>query len=189
MFFLKELWLPMLLSAALCSIISGLAWSVMPHHRFAWKRLPTEPDVLDALRKDPPPPGLYAFPFYTATRELDRADVKRAFEKGPVGFLAIANRRRPNPPAMMLATVLYFAVTSIGIGYIAWLAAPGTKLGVPAMQTARIVFSVALLTYAASSLPDSIWFGRPWRAFFAQLLDAALLAAATASLFATLWPS
>lgn len=188
MFFLKELWLPMLLSAALCSIISVLAWTVMPHHRFAWKRLPTEPDVLDALRKDLPPPGLYAFP-YAANRELDRADVKVAFEKGPVGFLAIANRRRPNQPAMMLATVLYFSVTSVAIGYIAWLAAPGSKLGVPTIQTARIVFSVALLTYAASSLPDSIWFGRPWRAFFAQLLDATLHAAATAFLFATLWPS
>jgi len=187
MFFLKELWVPIALSALACFILSALAWTVAPHHQGEWKRLPTEPDVLDALRKDLPKPGLYAFPF-AMRNEMERADVKVAFERGPVGYIAIANRRRPSMPRMLAAMALYFAVISTVVGYVAWEASPFPKLGAPPMHIARITFLFSLFAYAAAALPDSVWFGRPWRAFFGQLVDALLYAMATAALFAMLWP-
>lgn len=185
--FLKELWIPIVLSTILCLIISWLAWMVLPHHRTEWKRLPTEPDVLDALRKVPPPPGSYAFPF-ASRHEMDRADVNLAFERGPVGFLTIADRNRPLVPKMVAQTALYFLVVSCIVGGVAWLAAPDSKFGAPASDIAPVIFLVALLAYASASVPDSVWFGRSWRAFRAQLLDATACAAATAALFTWLWP-
>lgn len=185
--FLRELWLPIVLSTLLCLAISWLAWMVLPHHRAEYMRLPTEPDVLDALRKNPPAPGSYAFPFANRN-EMERADVKLAFERGPVGFITIAARNRPLVPKMVVQAALYFLVVSCVVGGVAWLAAPAPKFGAPASEVATVTFVVALLAYAAASVPDSVWFGRSWRAFLAQLLDATACAAATAALFAWLWP-
>lgn len=185
--FLTELWIPIVLATLLCLGIFWLAWMVLPHHRAEWKRLPTEPDVLDALRKVPPPPGSYAFPFANR-HEMERADVKLAFERGPVGFLTIAARNRPPVPKMVAQTTLYFLVVSGIAGGVAWLAAPAPKFGAPPAEIASVTFLVALLAYASASVPDSVWFGRSWRAFLAQLLDATACAAATAALFTWLWP-
>lgn len=184
---LRELWLPIVLSALSCLAISWLAWMVLPHHRAEFMRLPTEPDVLDALRKVPPPPGSYRFPFANR-REMDRADVKLAFERGPVGFLTIANRNRPPVLRMVLQAGLHFLVVSCAVGGVAWLAAPAPRFGASANVIATVSFVVALLAYAAASVPDSVWFGRSWRAFLAQLFDATTCAAATAALFTWLWP-
>ena len=185
--FLRELWLPIVLSTLLCLAISWLAWTVLPHHRAEFMRLPTEPDVLDALRKEPPPPGSYRFPFANR-REMDRADVKVAFERGPVGFITIAGRHRPPVPTLVMQAALYFLVVSCAVGGVAWLAAPAHKFGAPATVIAPVTFVVTLLAYAAASVPDSVWLGRSWRAYLAQLLDATACAAATAALFTWLWP-
>ncbi len=186
-FFLKELWGPIVLSAIACSIIALLAWPVLSHHHAEWKRLPTEPDVLDALRKDPPPPGLYRFP-YAMNHEMERADVKLAFARGPVGFITIADRHRPSIPKMVAGMGGYFLSISFVVGYVAWAAAPTPKLGAPQTLVAQITFTVALLAYAAAGIPECVWRGRPWKAWLAQLLDAAMSAAATAFIFAKLWP-
>ncbi|MBI3569215.1 MAG: hypothetical protein HY084_13535 [Gemmatimonadetes bacterium] len=185
--FLRELWVPILLAGVLCFIVSTLAWMVFTHHRSEWHRLPTESDVLEALRKDMPPPGLYAFPF-AMRGEAERADVKAAYERGPVGYLTIANRHRPNVPGMATAMLAYFIVVSFCIGYVAWAAAPAPKFGAPEIHTARITWTVALLAYAASSFADSVWFARPWRAYVAQFIDAALYATVTAAVFVEFWP-
>lgn len=183
--FLSELWMPILLSSGMCFVWASLMWVVLPYHRSEWKRLPTETDVLEAMRKSLPPPGLYSFPFARGG-ERDRPDVRVALEKGPVGFVAITHPGRVNMVKMMVQSVIFYAVVSTLVAYVAWHA--GLKLGAPYLSVFRIVGTAATMAYVLGSIPESIWFGRPWRSWALQFWDGLGFGLLTAGTFGWLWP-
>lgn len=185
--FLSELWMPILVSGGICFVWSAVAWIALPHHKHEWRRLSTEPDVLSALRKDPPSPGLYTFP-YAMHADLNRADIRTALEKGPVGFITVGRNGVPNMGKMMGQSVLFYLVTSTLAAYVAWHAAPGSKLGVPYLTTFRIVGTVATMAYGLGTIPESIWFARPWKSWGYQMVDGTVMGLLTAGVFGWLWP-
>ena len=185
--FLTDLWMPILVSAAICFVWAAIAWMALPHHKTEWKRLPSEPDVLDALRKSMPPPGLYAFPFARGA-DMNRPDIKTAMEKGPVGFVTIGPSGAMNMGKMMAQSVVFYLVTSTLAAYVAWHAAPGSHLGVPYLTTFRIVGTVATMAYVLGTVPESIWFARPWKSWAYTLFDGTVMGLMTAGSFGWLWP-
>lgn len=185
--FLYELWMPILLSGACCFAWSSIAWAVLPFHRREWRRLATEPDMLDALRKDPPSPGLYAFPF-TMGADLNRADTRAALERGPVGFVTIGRNGARRMGPMLLQSTLFYLVVSTLAAYVAWNAAPGSKLGVSYLATFRIVGTVAMMGYVLGTIPESIWFARPWKSWVYQAIDGVMMGLLTAGTFGWMWP-
>jgi len=52
----------------------------------------------------------------------------------------------------------------------------------------RITGTVAWLAYGAATVPDAIWFGRPWSAIGKNLFDALMYGLLTAGFFGWLWP-
>lgn len=52
----------------------------------------------------------------------------------------------------------------------------------------RITGTVAWLAYGAATVPDAIWFGRPWSAIGKNLFDALMYGLLTAGVFGWLWP-
>ncbi len=183
--FLQELWLPIVVSAVACFAVSALAWTVLPHHRGEWRRLPTEAVVLEALRQHAPHPGLYAVP-YTMGADLNRADLKLALEKGPVGFLTIRENGAPKRALMYLQTLVFFTATSTLCGFVAWHA--GLRYGAPPRLVFEIVGAVAAMTHTLGSVQESVWFGRPWKSWFKQLTDGLVFAVITAGVFSWMWP-
>jgi hypothetical protein len=45
-----------------------------------------------------------------------------------------------------------------------------------------------MMSYILGTVPDSIWFGRPWRTFRLQVLDGVVYGLFTAGVFGWLWP-
>jgi len=185
--FVSELWLPIIVSGGICFVWSALAWTMLPHHKSEWRRLSTEPDLIAALRKDPPAPGLYSFPFARGA-DMNRADTRTALENGPVGFITIGRNGVPSMGKMMGQSVLFYLLASTLAAYVAWHAAPGSKLGIPYLSTFRIVGTVATMGYVLGSIPASIWFARPWKSWGYQLFDGAVMGMLTAGVFGWLWP-
>lgn len=183
--FFSELWVPILVSGAFCFVWSAIAWMVLPHHKTEWRRLPSEPDVLDALRNTPAPPGLYAFPFAMGA-DVNRADVKAAMVKGPVGYLTIGRPGVANMGKMMAQSVVFYLVTSTLAAYVAWHA--GLGLGAPYRSVFRIVGTVVTMAYVLGSVPESIWFARPWKSWLYTLGDGVMMGLLTAGVFGWLWP-
>ena len=52
----------------------------------------------------------------------------------------------------------------------------------------RITGTVAWLAYGAATVPDAIWFGRPWSAIGKNIFDALMYGLLTAGVFGWLWP-
>ena len=183
--FVSELWAPILIATALCFVLSALFWTALPYHTKERRRLPTEQRMLDALRHDAPPPGLYAFPFVMGG-DVNRPDIRAALHKGPVGFVTIT----ANGPASMAkrlaqTMVFHLSVTTL-TAYVAW---QSLKLGSAYLDVFRVVGVVTAMTYGLGMTPESIWFGRPWKSWTFTLLDSGFYATVTAGVFGWLWPT
>ncbi len=53
----------------------------------------------------------------------------------------------------------------------------------------RVTGTVAWLAYGTATVPDAIWFGRPWSGIAKGLLDALVFGLLTAGFFGWLWPA
>jgi hypothetical protein len=57
-----------------------------------------------------------------------------------------------------------------------------------ARAAAKLIGAVTFLSYGMGTISESIWMGRPWTSSAKYLLDAALYAVGSASVFFWLWP-
>lgn len=73
---------------------------------------------------------------------------------------------------------------AIFIAYVAWNAIPA---GAEYLHLFRIVGTVTFMTYAFSTMADSIWFARPWRSWLLGAFDALSYAGVMAGVFGWLW--
>jgi hypothetical protein len=183
--FLALLWLPILASAVVVFILSALAWTVMPHHKHEWQPLPNEDAVLAAMRAAQPPPGQYTLPFYADPGERDKPVLREKLLTGPVGFVTIVPAGIASMGPMMGRTFGYNVIVSMLVAYISWHAL-GT--GASYLAVFRIAGAVAAMSYVLATVPESIWFGRPWRSFWLQALDGLVYGLCTGGVFGWLWP-
>ena len=180
------LWLPILLSAAAVWVASMLVWTVLPHHKSDYARLPNEDAARQALAPQEIPPGLYNIPHVASRGDLQNPEVVRRFEEGPVGFITVLPSGVPTMGSkLVLSFVLYLAVGVV----VAYLAGRTLASGTDYLSVFRITGTVAWLAYGVGTVPDAIWFGRPWSSVFKGLLDALVYGLLTAGFFGWLWPA
>ncbi|HEX9563801.1 MAG TPA: hypothetical protein VF981_07510 [Gemmatimonadaceae bacterium] len=184
--FLTQLWMPIVVSAGVVFILSALAWTAMPHHKHEWQPLPNEDAVLNAMRASQPPPGQYTLPFYMDPKERDNPVVRDKLMKGPVGFLTIVPNGIWSMAPMMGKAFVYNLVVSFLVAYVGWHA---LGAGASYLAVFRVVGAVAAMSYVLAVVPESIWFGRPWKTFRLHLLDGTIYGLFTAGVFGWLWPS
>lgn len=182
--FLIELWVPILVAGVATFLVSSLAWTVMPHHRKDWRALPNEDAVLEAIRGSAPPPGQYAVPYFDPKLRDDPA-MKERIARGPNGYFTIIPSGSPAMGPMMAKSLVYNIVVSLLVGYVAWHA---LGAGADYLNVFRIAGATAIMAYLLASVPESIWFGRPWRALGMQAIDAVAYGLVTAGVFGWLWP-
>ena len=180
------LWLPILLSAIAVWVASALVWMVMSHHKSDFRKLPDEDAALQALTPQRLAPGQYSIPYAASPKDFQDPETARKFEEGPVGFFAVLP---PGVPTMgskiMLSFVFYLLIGTV----VAYLASRTLDPGEDYLAVFRVTGTVAWLAYGTATVPDAIWFGRPWSGIVKGLLDALAYGLLTAGFFGWLWPA
>lgn len=181
---IPELWLPILLSAVLVFFAAALMWTVMPHHKKDWVRVPDEEALRAALRNQGIKRGQYAIP-HAAGEEMKSEGFLRRMEEGPVAFLVVAEPGMPAMPKRFAMHILYALIISI---FVAYVAGRTHTADADYLSVFRIVGTVAFLAYAAALIPSAIFFARTWSSVLKEVFDGAVYALITAGVFGKLWP-
>lgn len=183
--FLTQLWLPILVSSVVVFILSAIAWTVMPHHKTDYGQLPNQDAVQQLMRENPPAPGQYSMPWAASMKALEDPAMKEKLAKGPRAFLTVVPNGSPAMGPMMARSFLFYVVVSILVGYVTWHA---LGAGADYLAVFRIAGTTAAMAHTLASVPDSIWFGRPWGTYGKQVADGVVFALFTAGVFGWLWP-
>ena len=180
---IEQLWIPIVLSAVLVFVMSSLIHMVFKWHNSEYHGFANEDEVRRALRASAP--GQYMVPYCTDQKDIKKPEMQQKFVEGPVGMIAL---RKPGPPTMGPMLGQWFAlnlVIAIVAGYLACKTVP---VGASFLAVARVVSLTTFLAYAAGSVTDGIWWGRPWSAVAKELLDAFIYGLVTSAAFGWLWP-
>lgn len=177
-----DLWLPILLAGVATHIASTIAWTVMPHHKPDWKKLPAEDDLLDLLDAKQVAAEQYLFPYCDDMKEMNTPEFKQKMETRCRGMLILW----PAPPNMGKAiglTLAFFLLAAFLIGYLAV-----TAFGGPVedkMDLFAVVFTAGLLVHCLGPFPHAFWFRRK---VAMEIVDGVVYALITAGIFTWLWP-
>jgi len=176
-----ELWLPIVMSGIATHLASTLAWTVLPHHKPEWQKLPAEDGLRDLLDQRQIAAGQYLFPHAHGAEQMASPEYKEKLATRCRGMLVLW-ATPPNMGRAIALTFAYFLVVAFATGYIASVAfAPAAAR----IDVFRLVFTVGLLCHAASPFPAVFWFRQRWAM---NVLDGVAYAVITAGLFAWLWP-
>ena len=182
---LVDLWLPILVSAAAVFVVSSIVHMVLPYHRTDWKEIPSEAEVMDALRRFSIPPGDYMVPRAGSPSAINSPAFKEKRTRGPV---FTATFTRSGPPAMGAQLVKWFlfcAVVSVFSAYVVGRAAgPGTEY----LVVFRFSGTTAFIAYTVSHWADTIWYGRSVTTTIKNTFDGLVYGCVTAAVFGALWP-
>lgn len=180
------LWIPILVAAVIVFLVSSLIQKVFTYHRSDFRKLSSEAEVMDDLRKRNIPAGEYFFPRAFTSKEMKSEDYKAKVEKGPAGFLIIVKNAQQSLVPSLIQWFLYSIIINIFAAYISGrVLAPGAHY----LEVFRIVGTVSFLSYALGMWQDSIWFFRSWTTTLKYTFDGLIYALLTAGTFGWLWPS
>jgi hypothetical protein len=142
--------------------------------------------VLAAMRTNPPAPGQYAMPFMFDPKVRDDPAMTERMAKGPNGFFTVIASGNRSMGPMMAKSLVYNVIVSTLVAYVTWHA---LRAGAPYLEVFRIAGATAMMSYILAMVPESIWFGRPWRTFRMQVVDGIAYGLVTAGIFGWLWPN
>lgn len=174
-----ELWLPIVATGLATHILSTLAWTVLPHHRPEWQKLPNEDEFHGSLAGKVPA-GQYVFPF-----AQDNQTVKSEAYQRKAGSCSGMLIIWPSPTNMAKAIGLTFTSFLIVAFVIGYLASLGLARGAEFLKVLQFVSTAGLLAHLSAKFPFVFWFRRK---IAMDVLDGAVYALATGLIFAALWP-
>ena len=180
-----SLWLPILLSAVAVFIASSIIHMVLPYHRFDYKKLPAEDNVMDALRKFQIPPGDYCFPRPDGPKAMKDPAFQEKMKKGPVGLMTV---RPIGPPSMGKPLALWFLYCVVVGVFAAYVAGRALHAGDSYRAVFRFAGVTAFAGYALGLWQNTIWYGRAWTTTLKSNIDGLIYALLTGGVFGWLWP-
>lgn len=183
--FVVELWKPIVFSGLAVFILSALFWTVLPFHNKEWGGLANEDAVADALRAGNPSPGLYILPHASDPKAMGTPEMQAKLNRGPNVFLTVTPNGVRSMGPMMVKSVIFNILVSVFVAYVAVLALPS---GAEYLQVFRVTSAVGFMAYAFGTVPDSIWFGKPWSSWALQAGDALVFGLVIGGFFGWLWP-
>lgn len=179
---ITSLWLPIVVSAILVWIASALVWTVLPHRRKEFGNLPDEEAVRSVLRIAP---GEYVVPYAHDADTMKDPAYLRKMEEGPVAFVRVLPPGRPGMAKPMLLSFLFYLVVGVVVAY---LAGRTLESGASYLSVFRVAGAVAWTAHFFATVPDSIWFGKPWTSTAKLFVESLAYACLTAGVFGSLWP-
>jgi hypothetical protein len=182
---LRQLWIPVLLSAALVFVASSVSHALVRFHRSDFGKLSVEPELLELLRKGAVGPGDYLFPRPSGPEEVRDPAFREKFRRGPAGLATILPPGGLPMGRTYLLWLLYAAAASALAAIVAGGAFPP---GASAAAVFRTVAVVGFAAYGVAVWQDSIWYGRSFATSLRFTVDAVAYALLTGGAFAGLWP-
>lgn len=183
---IMSLWIPILLSAVIVFMVSSIIHILLPYHRTDFGKVPSEDEVMEALRKFSIPPGNYVIPCAGSPKVMRSPEFIEKATRGPVAFMTVLQSGPPSMGGSLIQWFIYCVVVGMFAAYIA-----GRALGPDAQYMAVFRFAgcTAFIGYAMALLQNSIWYKRNWSATLKSMLDGLIYALVTAGTFGWLWPS
>ena len=179
--FLIDMWMPILASAAAVYVISMIMHLLLPFHKSDYVGLPGESKIVETLRSQNLAVGDYMFPHAKSMSELAEPEMIEKFTRGPVGMITILPSGPPRIGKQLVQQFLYNCLISIFVAYFVSF----VKLEA-AIDAFRLTGTVAVLGYAVTSIPNSIWKGLAWKTTAKFMLDGVLYGLVTGAVFAGL---
>ena len=180
-----SLWLPILLSAVFVFIASSIVHMVLKYHQSDFKQVPSEDEVMEALRRFNIPPGEYVFPRCNDAKEMKEPAYQEKLDKGPVAFMTVMD----GDFGMGKSLVLWFLYCIVIGVFAAYVASRALGPGAAYMEVFRFAGAAAFGGYALALLQNSIWYKRAWSSTLKSMADGLVYALLTAGTFAWLWPA
>lgn len=179
------LWSPILVSAVVVFLLSWIIHVVFTYHRSDFRAVPSEDEVMGALRPFNIPPGDYVIPRAGSPKMMEDPEFKAKVAKGPVAFLTVMT----NDFGMTKSLVLWFLYCILIGMFAAYLAGHALEPGAHYLAVFRFVGAASFGGYALALLQNSIWYKRNWGATLKSMMDGFLYALVTAGIFGWLWPA
>ena len=180
-----SLWLPILLSAVIVFAASSVIHMLLTYHRSDLSKVPSEDEVMDALRPFDIPPGDYVIPYAGEAKKMSTPEFIEKTTKGPVAFVTVMPSGIPSMTSSLILWFLYSVVVGIVAAYVAGRAVgPGADY----LEVFRFAGCAAFLGYAMALLQNSIWYKRNWSATLKSMFDGLIYSLLTAGTFGWLWP-
>ena len=173
-----ELWLPILVSAAVVWFASAVVWMVMPWHKTDFRPTDREDAVRDALRGQAP--GTYMFPHCADQANFKYPEVQQKFIDGPVGYVTIVPSGLQQMGGKMLLSFVFYLIVGL---FVAHIVAPATGPESNYMVVFHFAALSSFMAYGLAFFQDSVWFGRPWSTTFKYWLDALIYGLLTGGVF------
>jgi hypothetical protein len=186
--FIGHLWMPIVVATVVMFITSAVIWMVLPHHKHEFDPIPDEDGLMGLLRKGNVAAGRYLFPFMSSELRKDKTKMEAHMKKwaeGPAGVVFVVPKGSMSMGKMMGQSIVFYLIVNVFLAYVG----SHTFVGHPTyLQVYRVIGTVAFMSYFFATVPECIWFGRPWKTQWIQIVDALLYAGMTAGTFGWLWP-
>ena len=178
--FLSDLWLPIVVSAAIVWVASAIMHMVMPHHKSEHAGVQDEGRLNDALAGLAP--GMYVFPFGTMA-DMKKPEFVEKMKKGPNGVLTIW----PGPVNMgrnLVLMLVFYLVVGV---FVAYVGSHTIVAGAEYLAIFRVAGAMAFMAHGLGWIPHMVWY--QGKGFWAYTFDALVYALLTAGTFGWLWPA
>jgi hypothetical protein len=182
--FLMDLWLPIVLSGVAVFFYSALAWMVLPHHKKEWQPFPNEDAVMGAVRAGNLPGGLYHFPHAADPKAMQTAEFQQKMNAGVIAYVTVVEHAGRGMGGTMIKSLLGNLVVSVFVAYVLSLT---MQAGAEYMAVFRVAGTVAFMAFGLGQIQESVWFGRPWKAYLLGSVDALISALLVAGVFGWRW--
>ncbi len=182
---LTSLWLPVLVSAVLVFVASSVLHMVLTYHQSDHRKVPSEDEAMEALRRFNIPPGDYMIPRGGSPAAMKDPAFIAKMNKGPVALITVMRNGMPAMGALLAQWFVYCLVVSTIAAYVASRAlGPGADY----LQVFRFAGTTAFVAYAVGQWQDTIWYQKSISTTMKNTLDGLIYGLLTAGAFGWLWP-
>lgn len=182
---LMQLWLPILLSGAFVFIASSLIHMLLKWHNADYHGFANEDEVLAAVRRGNPAPGIYFVPHCNDMKQMAEPAMQAKYKEGPILKVVLRAGMAPSMGKPLAQWFVYCLIVSL---FCAYLGASVLPAGTPYLHVFQVIGTAAFMAYAFAAIPHGIWWGNPWNAVAKDLLDGLIYGLITAGTFGWLWP-
>ena len=179
---LSLLWLPILVATVLVFIASSVLWMALPfwHHK-DYGKVPNEKPILDALA------GVKSGQYLVPATDWGKMTPEQRAEarKQPSALMFVRN---PSKFSLGKTLAMYFVFMLIVSVFVAYVTGRTLSAEADYLEVFRIAGTVAFLAYGLRGVPDSIWYGKPWKVTIKEMIDGLIFGLLTGGAFGWLWP-
>jgi hypothetical protein len=182
---LIDLCLPIVLSAVAVFLVSNVIHMVLKYHASDYGKLPSEDQVMEALRTFNIPPGDYMMPRPAGMADMKSPAFAEKMRKGPVMIATFSKGGMSNMGQKLVSWFIFSLVVSFFSAYVTSRVLP---VGTDYLKVFQIAGCTTFMAYGLAEWPHSIWYNKSIGTTIRMNIDALLYACATGALFGWLWP-